>query len=126
MRTLPLIVVIEPEWPTRSYLRAELEELGYEVLVFENPSDAARALAHWGFQPTLFLIDLSRDGSPLPHVTELLAQSPEAPLVLITSPLRPLPERIRNRAVRILQRPVSVREIVRTVSRLVPPPFIER
>lgn len=43
MRTLPLIVVIEPEWPTRSYLRAELEELGYEILVFDDPLEAARA-----------------------------------------------------------------------------------
>ncbi len=126
MRTLPLIVVIEPEWPTRSYLRAELEELGYEVLVFENPSEAVRALAYWGFQPSLFLIDLSRNGSLLPQVSELLEQSPEAPLVLITSPLRPLPEPVRSQAVQILRRPVSVREIVRTISQLVPPPFIER
>ncbi len=126
MRTLPLIVLIEPEWPTRSYLRAELEELGYEVLVFENPSEAERALTYWGFQPSLFLVDLSRDGSLLPHVSELLAQSPEAPLVVITSSVRSVPEHVQRRAARILRRPLSVREIVRTISELVPPPFIER
>jgi CheY-like chemotaxis protein len=126
VRTLPLIVVIEPEWPTRSYLRAELEELGYEVLVFETPSEAERALARWGFQPSLFLVDLSRDGSSLLPVSELLAQSHEAPLVLITSPLRALPAPLQSRAARILPRPVSVHEVVRAVTQLVPPPFNER
>lgn len=126
MRTLPLIVVIEPEWPTRSYLRAELEELGYEILVFDDPLEAARALLEWGFQPSLVLVDLSRDGSLLSHVNHLLAQSPEAHLVLITSPLRAVPEHLQQRAERILQRPVSVHEIVEAIRKLVPPPFIER
>jgi CheY-like chemotaxis protein len=126
MRHLPLIVVIEPEWPTRSYLRAELEELGYEVLVFASTEDAARTLAQWGFLPSLLVIDLSRDGASATGVSDLLAGLPDVPLVLIASPLRALPEYLQRRSARIVQRPVSVREVVRVISELVRPPLTGR
>ncbi|MDW8059851.1 MAG: response regulator [Thermomicrobium sp.] len=126
MYQLPLVVIVEPEWPTRSYLRAELRELGYEVLAFETAEEAERSLEHWGFQPSLLVLDLSRSGSEATGVAQLLARFPDTPLLVIASPLRALPQHVQRRVTRLLRRPASVHELVQAIRELVPPPFIVR
>ncbi len=126
MRRLPLVLIIEPEWPTRSYLRAELEERGYHVLAFETTEDARRALEQWGMTPSVIVIDCSRNGRVTEGSEELLARFAHTPLLVIASPLRAVPETLRHRAVALLERPLSVREIVAAIQRLLPSPFIER
>ncbi len=124
MAALPFIVLIEPDWPARSYFRAELEELGYAVSAHERATDAARFLARWGLRPDLIVVDLASDGEQLAALQRLIEDFPGTRLLVLASPLRALPEWLRQRANRILFRPFAVGDVVRIVSELAP--LIER
>ncbi|MDW7981597.1 MAG: hypothetical protein RMH81_02090 [Thermomicrobium sp.] len=122
MLILPRIVVIEPEWPTRAYLRAELEELGYDVTAHEHPEDAAQYLERWGLRPHLILADLTHNGIRADAVRALIARYPDARVVLVVGAFSTLPTWLRNHASRILRRPCSVQEIVTVIRELAPLP----
>ncbi|WP_448575357.1 hypothetical protein [Thermomicrobium sp.] len=124
MTALPFIVLIEPDWPARSYLRAELEELGYAVSAHERAADAACFLVRWGLRPDLIVVDLASDGEQLAGLQRLIEDFPDTRLLVLASPLRALPEWLRQRANRILFRPFAVGDVVRVVSELAP--LIER
>lgn len=119
MTALPFIVLIEPDWPARSYFRAELEELGYAVSAHERAADAAHFLAGWGLRPDLIVVDLASDGEQLAELQRLLEDF-DTRLLVLASPLRALPEWLRQRANRILSRPFAVSDVVRVVSELAP------
>jgi CheY-like chemotaxis protein len=120
MTTLPFIVLIEPDWPARSYFRAELEELGYAVSAHERAADATHSLAGWGLRPDLIVVDLASDGEQLAELQRLLEDFPDTRLLVLASPLRALPECVRQRASRILSRPFAVSDVVRVVGELAP------
>jgi CheY-like chemotaxis protein len=120
MTALPFIVLIEPDWPARSYFRAELEELGYAVSAHERAADAAHFLAGWGLRPDLIVVDLASDGEQLAELQRMLEDFPDTRLLVLASPLRALPEWLRQRASRILSRPFAVSDVVRVVSELAP------
>lgn len=122
MQHLPLIVLVEPEWPTRSYVRAELEELGYDVSVHARAADAIAYLERWGLRPHVIVVDLAQDGQQGEALRTLLEQYPEAALILLVSPLRAVPRWLEQRAAIVLKRPVTIRDIIATVQRLAPLP----
>lgn len=121
MAPVPFIVVIEPEWPTRSYLRAELEELGFEVSVHDHPRRALEYLEHWGFQPHLIVVDVGAIAGPETDLRQLLDRYPETPLLLLTRPFRAVPDWLRRRATVLLARPLAIREVVDAIRRITAP-----
>ncbi len=121
VRMVPFIVLIEPEWPTRSYLRAELEELGFEVSVQDHPRAALEHLERWGFQPHLIVVDVGAIGVHDPDLRQLLDRYPETPLLLLARPFRAVPDWLRRRATVLLDRPLAIREVVDAVRRLLAP-----
>lgn len=122
MQHLPLVVLVEPEWPTRSYMRAELEELGYDVSVHARAADAIAYLERWGLQPHVIVVDLVQDGQQGEALQTLLEHYPKAALILLVSPLRAVPRWLEQRAAMVLKRPVTIRDIIATVQRLAPLP----
>jgi hypothetical protein len=66
------------------------------------------------------VVDLASDGEQLAELQRLLEDFPDTRLLVLASPLRALPEWLRQRANRILSRPFAVSDVVRVVSELAP------
>lgn len=118
MQHVPLIVVVEPEWPLRSYLQAELQECGYEVTVQPHPREATQFLSRWRLHPTLFLIDLASGNFSSQDVLDLLNRYPNTSLLFLVRPFLTVATPLQERAHRILRRPVSIGDLLEAVSEL--------
>ncbi len=111
------MILVEREWPARAYLKAQLEEEGLWVVALSSPSDAIAYLERWEITPTLFILDLT--GQPAeerPRFLELLRRQPEVPVIVLKSPLLAGQPDLEARAARVLVRPFSVDDVVRTVA----------
>ncbi len=123
MQRLPVVVIIEPEWPARSYMRAELEELGYTVTAHERVEEAMKYLLRWGFHPDVIVVDLAHNGTQEQQLKALLEAHPQAALIVLGSALRELQPSLRSRAIRFLRRPLAIHDVVAAVCEVTPPPF---
>lgn len=115
----PRVLIVMPDQRHRALLRAQLRELGYDAL---GAPDLAGALLYPAQEPErgpvgLILVDhgaLTPFGDTL---LPLLQERHEAPAVLIGSAATSPPS---GPWVRVLNRPVSIAEITRTVHELLP------
>lgn len=110
--------MIQPQWPARALVKAELEERGYEVLGADSIRLGVDLSMKRGFRPDLLVVD-TNDLPIADADSEALAfLRGKAPLLLIGStqygsqpPAKLLPSRV-------LFRPLTVGEIADAVSRL--------
>ncbi len=111
------VILVEQEWPARAYLKAQLEEEGLWVVALPAPSDAIAYLERWEIVPTLFILDLT--GQPAEEQSrflELLRRRPDVPVIVLKSPMLAGQPDVEARAARVLVRPFSVDDVVRTVA----------
>lgn len=109
----PVIWIIDTEqWP-RAYLRAELIERGYDAVGYLTVDDASQTMA--SRFPDAVVIDLRGVAR---REVELLFKA-AVPVIGIVS--QPEPEWLGEFPwARILRRPVSIGEIVKTVDEVIP------
>lgn len=111
------VILVEQEWPTRSYLKAQLEEEGLWVVALPAPSDAIAYLERWGIVPALLILDLARQpAEELPRFLDLLRRNPGIPVVVLKSLLIAGQPEVEARAARVLARPFSIGEVARAVA----------
>lgn len=118
-----ILLVMPDQWP-RALLRAELRNAGYDAL-----GATGLAVAGYHARPSadrgpLRLIVLDQDALPDPADLGPLGDASDAPILLVAHALRDPPP---GPWARVVRRPVSVGELVRTVEELVPlPPAAHR
>ncbi len=117
------LLLIAADLDERRLLYAELLEAGYDVLPLPSLSGVIRWLSRGLPMPTLILLDIGQAGESQAELLEqLLAQTPGVPLVLVVPATnRFVWQRFSPRLAALLQRPVSIGEIVDAVRRIQPP-----
>lgn len=113
----PDVLVVGPEWPERALLRAQLIEEGYDVVAVDS-WPIPRLYRRAGMKPSVLLIDLHDLPTPRETLDEIRLVWP-AQRVLVVAALGTLPvEQVRGFGFNVVERPISIGEIVRSVARL--------
>jgi hypothetical protein len=111
----PDVMVLDFVWRDRALLRAQLIEEGYEVVALDAwpiPNVYRRP----GMGPRVLLIDLHDLPKPRETLDEVRCMLP-AERVLVVTALGSLPvEQVRQFRFNVVERPVTVGEIVRSVA----------
>lgn len=113
--TPPDVLLLNPEWPERALLRAELIEDGLDAIAVDAwpiPGEYRQA----GRQPRAIVVDLHGLPDPRHVLDELrLVIPPDRVLVIAALGTMPAAE-IRQLGYRVLTRPIAVRDIVSAVT----------
>ena len=115
----PLILAVEDDPPTRSYLDRALR-LRYDLVFAQTGSEARARLSASGKLVRLVLMDLSLHGEDGPALGRLLRQDRKLPLLAVTERSSPTE---RRRALdagcdAFVARPLSSRMLISTIERL--------
>ncbi|HEX5691945.1 MAG TPA: response regulator [Roseiflexaceae bacterium] len=117
----PVLLVVEDTEATRELLYDIFSEEGYDVVLASDGRAALEVLAD--VQPALVTLDLELPEIGGLQVLEYMRRHP--PLrdipVLIVSGLEPIPERARQLAQGVVQKPFQIDELIASVERLAPP-----
>jgi hypothetical protein len=115
-----ILLVMPDQWP-RALLRAALREAGYDASGTRTLRMARHLAGPEEGRGPVGLVVLSRDavaGVDRPHLDELRTLT-GAPVVLLAPALREVPD---GPWAQVIQRPVSIGELVQAVERLLPLP----
>ena len=108
---MAVVYVISPDWTMRIAVRAELREMGVEVLGMDSADDAGRAIASGGF-PNVIVLEATAELLGNPRILNLVHHVPSVLIASRTVEVS-LPD-----APAVLHRPVRVVEIVARVREL--------
>jgi DNA-binding response OmpR family regulator len=114
-----VLLVMPEQWP-RALLRAALREVGYDAVGTRDLMDALRVQPDASERGPVRAIVVDQAALPsrgISPFTRLLEQHGNPPAILLARPTRAHPEGPWSR---VLQRPVSVADIVAAVQELVP------
>jgi DNA-binding response OmpR family regulator len=112
---MPVVFIIASDWPLRTAIRAELRESGIKALGMESPEDVGQAIAA-GEKPSAILLEGIPQLAGNPAIKQLVERVPTLLLASRT-------ERMDLPCVAaVLQRPVRIAEIVRSVQQLLEQP----
>ncbi|HEY5617864.1 MAG TPA: hypothetical protein VIK60_07950 [Vicinamibacterales bacterium] len=116
----PDVVVLDPAWPTRALLRAQLIEEGYDV-VATDAWPIPREYLRSGRRPRAFVVDL--DGLPNPRnvLDEVCSVIAPNRVVVVTAIGTMEIDEIREMGFRAIARPTSVSDIVAAVAAILGP-----
>lgn len=122
----PRVVIVMPDQWTRALLRAALREEGYDAIGSRGVRDAARVREDDPERGPVRLLIVDQDalsGSALPLLARLQSQLGAPATMLIKRAVRPMPD---GQWQRVLQRPVSIEDVVMAAEALVPLPTAAR
>lgn len=109
----PLVLLVEPEWPTRAYLNAALAEVGFQVHPTESARDAVRWELTVGDVPRVIVLDVGTlHADDLLAARQLVQLVPSAALLLLARPTVAVDPILVSRAREIVRRPFSIGYIV--------------
>jgi DNA-binding NtrC family response regulator len=113
------VLLIAADWQSRTLLLAELREAGYSVIVAPALRYAYRALLGQRVHPKVIVLDVSGDEEATPgYVEPLLALAPGSLMILLAgAPYLAAWQPLRDHAVEVLRRPLTVGEAVEAVRR---------
>ncbi len=113
----PRVLLIQPQWPARALLKAELEEAGWEVLGADTSRLAIDLTTARGFRPDAVVVDtvgLSVDAADL---QELQFMRGRAPLLLLQSSQYDPPDAALSPSA-VLRRPFTIGDVVNALRQL--------
>ncbi len=112
------VLLVQPEWPARALLKAELEERGCDVLGADSVSLALDLAMRRGFRADVVVVDIM--GLPLEtsDIRQLRFLVGRAPLLLVRSAHPMDPKVIQLQPAREIKRPVTIGEIADAVLQL--------
>lgn len=113
----PDIVLIGATWPARALLRAQLKEEGYEV-VATDAWPIPRQFLCPGIRPGLIIVDLQDLPGMEQALSELRSLMRPDRVLVVTALGTPTPDEIRTLGFRVMARPVTIEEIVRTAAEM--------
>ena len=117
----PRVLLIQPEWPARALLKAELEEAGWEVLGADTPRLAIDLSIARGFRPDVVVLDtvgLSADPAGLQELQFIRGR---VPLLLLQSGQYTVPDAALSPTT-ILRRPFSIADVATALRALITRP----
>jgi DNA-binding response OmpR family regulator len=114
----PDVVVVGREWPERALLRAQLIEEGYEVVAVDE-WPIPRPYRRPGMKPRALLIDLHELPKPRETLDEVRFVLPVERVLVITSLGSLTADEVKRLGFRVLERPVSIREIISAIGALI-------
>jgi len=110
---MSFILLAGKDWQSRTLLRAQLLEEGFEVEAHETIAHALAALDAEAAPPDLLIADISASGDPSADVDALAARSRQVPIWIIASRTYIIEKGLRGHGFQmILLRPVDVNELV--------------
>ena len=117
--TLCDVLLIAADWQSRTLVLAELREAGYSVIAAPALRYAYRALLARRVHPKVIVLDVSGDEEATPgYVEPLLELAPGSPMILLAGgPDLATWQPLRDHAVEVLRRPLTVGEAVEAVRR---------
>lgn len=115
------ILLIQPEWPARALLKAELEERGFDVLGADSVQFGLDLSMKRGFRPDLIVVDPVGLSTGAAETEGLSFFRGRTPLLLIRSTQVGTAEAAALSPTRELLRPIAVREIADAVVELTRP-----
>lgn len=117
------LLLVGAELQERRLLYAELLEAGYEVLPLPGLLYAIRAMLLGKLAPPLIVVDVYGDDYGLPeHVEALIKTAPSVPVVLVIGAIgHEAWQPLRGRVAALLQRPITIGQIVDAVRQRLPP-----
>jgi hypothetical protein len=113
----PDIVLLGPAWPTRSLLRAQLVENGYDV-VATDVWPIPRQYLRRSQQPRLLLIDLHELPNPHEVLDEVGAMIPQDRVLVVTALGTTAPDEVRRRGFHVVTRPTTVGDVAAAAAAL--------
>ena len=118
----PVILVVEDDPLTQDLLQDVLTEEGYAVMLAADGATALAALET--VVPDLVTLDMQLPGIDGVQILELMRQRDTLcdVNVVIISGMDPLPDRARDLAQAIVQKPFALDSLLAVVHRFVPPP----
>jgi DNA-binding response OmpR family regulator len=113
----PDVIVLGREWPERALLRAQLIEEGYEVVAIDE-WPIPRLYRRPGTKPRVLLIDLYELPKPRETLDEVRFVLPIERVMVITALGSLTADEVKRLGFHVLERPVSIREIVSAIGAL--------
>lgn len=115
----PDLMLLGPEWPERALLRAQLIEEGYDVIAIDA-WPMPRLYRRPGMKPRLLLIDLHGLPDPRQTLDEVRFVMPPERVLVVTALGTLAGNDLRRLGFRVIERPVTIGEIVAAAAALVP------
>lgn len=113
----PTVVLVSRDWQTRALLRAQLLEEGLRVRAYESLTDATPELTRNSFKPSMLIIELSGNESPL-ELEQLSALAAPLTVWVLASHSDVDEASLKERGFeKVLFRPLDMRELVEDVKR---------
>lgn len=107
----PDVLLLGPEWPERSLLRAELIEAGYSVVAIDS-WPIPRLYREAGMTPRVAIVDLKGLPEPRTVLDELRLVMPAGHMLVIMALGTLTVEEVRQLGYHVVTRPISVRDVV--------------
>ena len=115
VQTPPDVVLLDPEWPTRALLRAQLLEDGYEVVATDAwpiPRQYLRA----GMKPRIVIVDLQGLSDPRSVLADLRGLFTPDSVLVVTAIGTVGSEEVRRLGFQVVTRPATVGDIAATAA----------
>jgi DNA-binding response OmpR family regulator len=114
----PDVIVLGTQWPERALLRAQLIEEGHEVVVVDT-WPIPRLYRRPGMKPRVLLIDLRELPKPRETLDEVRFVLPPERVLVVTALGSLTGQQVRELGFNVIERPVSIRQIVAATGALV-------
>jgi hypothetical protein len=118
----PDVIVLSREWPERALLRAQLIEEGHEVVAVDT-WPIPRVYRRPGMKPRVLLIDLHEWPEPRDTLDEVRLVLPPERVLVVTALGSLTGEEVRKRGFNVIERPVSIGQIVAATGALLSRPL---
>jgi hypothetical protein len=121
----PDVIVLGAEWPERALLRAQLIEEGYEVVAVDT-WPIPRLYRGTGMKPRVLLIDLHKLPNPREMLDEVRLVLPPERVLVVTALGSVAAGEVRARGFHVIERPVSIGQIVSETAALLSRSHVEQ
>ena len=114
----PDVLLLDPEWPERALLRAQLIEEGYEVVAIDA-WPIPRLYRRPGMKPRVLLIDLHGLPDPRETLDEVHFVIPPERVLVVTALGSLAGAEVRQLGFTVIERPATIGQIVAATGALV-------